>query len=58
MTVAEAGRRGGLTKWAGHVGPVRPYIGDIQPERRRVILALIEAERHAQEREQRAQATA
>lgn len=56
MTVAEAGRRGGQAKWRGHVGPVRPYIGDLEPERRRIVLARIEAERNAQEREKQAAA--
>ena len=45
MSVAEAGRRGGQAKWRDHVGPVRPYIGDLPPNQRRLILAAIEAER-------------
>ena len=46
--LAEAGRRGNLKRWGP---PRRPYIGDLAPERRRVILALIEAERERLARE-------
>ena len=40
--LVEAGHRGAERRW----GPARrPYIGDLPPEQRRLILAAIEAER-------------
>ena len=50
MTVSEAGRLGGLHRWRNHV-PTRLHIGDLDSKRREIVLAFIEAERKAQERE-------
>ena len=43
-----AGRIGARSRWGT---PRRVHIGDLPPARRAVVLALIEAERRAQERE-------
>ena len=53
MTVAEAGRLGGLNRWRNHV-PTRLHIGDLDSKRRAIVLAFVEAERDAQAREKNA----
>jgi hypothetical protein len=46
--LVQAGRRGAARRW----GPARRlHLGDLTPERREIILRMVEAERRAQERE-------
>ena len=47
-----AGKRGAERRWGPT--PVRPFIGDLPPAQRRLILAAIEAERSKLQRDKRA----